>query len=242
NGLPLMDNSSNSNPTADEPVDPRLDWTVGRDDVPYLNWGNHAASWIRDRGYSSEYSPKKLAEADGESSNVGWVANQLSPINVPLIRYADVVLMLAEIDVENGNLEAARAKVNRIRTRAGNCAQGADNIPVPIDDPSTAHATYSVGTYDAAWTDQGAAREAVRLERRLELAMEGHRFFDLKRYGEAYMISTMNAYFDVEETRRPFLTAHETIGSKHMLFPIPTAAVQLSAVEGNPTLRQNPGF
>jgi hypothetical protein len=241
-GLPLLDNSSNSNPTADEPVDPRLDWTTGRDGVPYLNWGTHAASWIRDRGYSSEYSPKKLAEAQGESSNVGWVANQLSPINVPLIRYADVILMLAEIDVENNMLEAARTKVNRVRTRAGNCAQGADNIPVPLDDPTTSHATYAVGTYDDAWTDQGAAREAVRLERRLELAMEGHRFFDLVRYGESYMISTMNAYMAVEETRRPFLQGRDPIGSKHTLFPIPTQAIQLSNVDGNPTMRQNPGY
>ncbi len=241
-GLPLLDNSSDNNPTADEPIDPRLDWIAGRDGVPYLNWGTHAPSWIRDRGYSSEYSPKKFIQAVEESSNVGWVGNQLSPINVPLIRYADVILMLAEIDVENGDLEAARAKVNRIRARAGNCAQGADEVPVPLDDPSTSHANYVVGTYDDAWTDQDAAREAVRLERRLELAMEGHRFFDLKRYGESYMINTMTAYFNSEQNRRVFLAQAETPASRHMLFPIPTAAIQQSLVDGNPTLRQNPGW
>jgi hypothetical protein len=241
NGLPMMDNSSNSNPTSAELVDPRLDWVAGRDGIPYLDWGTHAPSWIRDRGYSSEYSPKKFIQAVDESSNVGWVANQLSPINVPLIRYADVILMLAEIDVENGNLDDARDKVNLIRDRAGNCAQGADQFPVAIDDASTSQA-YAVGTYDASWSDQNAAREAVRLERRLEFAMEGHRFFDLRRYGADYMVSTMNAYFEVEKTRRPFMVSAQTVQARHVVYPIPTAAIQLSLIDGNPTLRQNDGF
>ena len=243
-GLPLMSNASNENPLPTEPVDPRLDWIAGRDGVPYLDWGIHEPSWVRDRGYSSQYNPKKFAQRPDESSNVGWVNTQLSPINVPIIRYADVILMLAEIDVENNNLEDAREKVNMIRERAGNCAQGPapEGLPVAIDDPAINYATYAVGTYDDAWTDQGAAREAVRLERRLELAMEGHRFFDLRRYGEDYMINTMKAYFDVEETRRQFLQSHSEPASRHMLFPIPTGAIQLSTVNGQPTLRQNPGF
>ncbi|OAV45321.1 RagB/SusD family nutrient uptake outer membrane protein [Lewinella sp. 4G2] len=240
-GLPLRDNSFDTNPTPDELVDPRLDWIAGRDGIPFLNWGTHAPGWVRDRGYSSEYNTKKFNQADGFSSNVGWVANQLSPINVPIIRYADVILMLAEIDVENGDLEAARAKVNQIRERAGNCAQGADEVPVPIDDPSTVQ-SYAVGTYDDAWTDQDDAREAVRLERRLELAFEGHRLFDLRRYGQDYFINTMEDYFDVEEDRRPFLQARNEVQARHMLFPIPTQAIQLSLVDGEPTLRQNPGY
>ena len=240
-GLPALDNSSSANPTPDEAVDPRLDWVAGRDGIPFLNWGTHDPSWVRDRGYSSEYNVKKFAQTEEESSNVGWVQNQLSPINVPLIRYADVILMLAEIDVENGNLEAAREKVNRIRERAGNCAQGADAVPVPIDDETTSQ-TYAVGTYEDSWTDQGDAREAVRLERRLELAMEGHRFFDLRRYGTDYMINTMETYFDIEEERRPFLQAHAPVQPRHVRFPLPTTAIQLSLVDGQPTLRQNDGY
>ena len=243
-GLPLMDNSFDTNPTASEPVDPRLDWVAGRDGVPYLNWGIHAPEWIRSRGYSSEYSPKKFVQNPNESSTVGWVQNQLSPINVPIIRYADVLLMMAEIDVENNRLEDAREKVNMIRERAGNCAQGPldPGDAVAIDDPGITWATYSVGTYDDAWTDQAAAREAVRLERRLELALEGHRWFDLRRYGQDYMINTMKAYFDVEEERRVFLTARNEPAPRHMLFPLPTGAIQLSLVNGQPTLRQNDGY
>ena len=241
-GLPLNENTSTSNPTADDPIDPRLDWIAGRDGVPYLDWGTHEASWIRDRGYSSEYSPKKFIQAVNESSNVGWVNTQLSPINVPIIRYSDVVLMLAEIDVENNNLDDARAKVNMIRERAGNCAQGADQFGVPLDDASTGHANYVVSTYDDSWSDQEDAREAVRLERRLELAMEGHRFFDLKRYGQDYMITTMTRHFNVEKDRRPFIQAFEAPAPYHMNYPIPTSAIQLSLVDGTPTLRQNTGY
>jgi hypothetical protein len=41
------------------PVDPRLDWTVGRDNVPYKDWGLHNRSWIRDASYSGPYKPEE---------------------------------------------------------------------------------------------------------------------------------------------------------------------------------------
>lgn len=241
-GLPDMSNASDDNPSAEDPVDPRLDWVVGRDGIPYLNWGNHDPSWIRSRSWAGQYSPKKYAHLPSEASNVGWNNNQLTPVNVPIIRYSDVILMLAEIDVENNRLEDARAKVNMIRERAGNCAQGAGADPVPIDDPSTGHANYVISTYDDTWTDQGVAREAVRLERRLELALEGHRWFDLRRYGQDYAINTINTYLAREAQRRPLLEAANTVAPRHMLYPIPTSAILQSQVDGTPTLRQNAGY
>ncbi|MEL6274906.1 MAG: RagB/SusD family nutrient uptake outer membrane protein [Bacteroidota bacterium] len=244
-GLPLNDNSSDDNPTASESVDPRLDWTVGRDGVPYLDWGVHDASWIRSRSWAGQYSPRKFAHLSSEASNVGWNSNHLSPVNVPIIRYADVLLMLAEIDVDNGRLDAAQDKVNMIRMRAANCAQGDGATPVPLDDPSTAHATYSVSPYPAgAFASMGAAdaMEAVRLERRLELALEGHRWFDLRRYGTDYAINTMTTYFEREDPRRPFISQREPVEAKHMVYPIPTAAILQSTVDGAATLRQNPGY
>ena len=240
-GLPALDNSSDSNPGADDPIDPRIDFTIGRDGIDYLGHGDHAPSWIRDRGWSSEYSPKKFVYAPGEGNTISWNPGHLNPINVPIIRYADVILMQAEIDVENGNLEAARAKVNQIRDRAGNCAQGVGPNPVSLTDPST-RANYVVSTYDDAWTDANDAREAVRLERRLELALEGHRWFDLRRYGTDYAISTMNAYLDSEQQRRIYMQDHVNVEAKHMVYPLPTSAILLSQVDGNPTLQQNPGF
>jgi hypothetical protein len=150
-------------------------------------------------------------------------------------------MMQAELDVENGDLEAARAKVNQIRERASNCAQGVGSTPVPLDDEST-NANYVVSTYDTPWTDANAAREAVRLERRLELALEGHRWFDLVRYGTDYYKSTMNTYLDREQQRRPYMEAHNSVEDKNTRYPLPTQAILLSQIDGVPTLRQNPGY
>ena len=60
------------------PVDPRLDYTVGRDGVPYKDWGPHAADWIRDPAYGGPYSPKKNVheKASGAESAVGWVSRR----------------------------------------------------------------------------------------------------------------------------------------------------------------------
>jgi len=240
-GLPALDNSSDSNPDADDALDPRIDWTIGRDGIDYLGHGDHAPSWIRDRGWSSEYSPKKFVYAPGEGNTVSWNPAHLNPVNVPIIRYADVLLMQAEIDVENGDLEDARDKVNQIRSRAGDCAQGVGSTPVDLDDAST-RANYVVSTYDDTWTDQNAAREAVRLERRLELALEGHRWFDLVRYGSGYYKSTMNDFLDREQDRRPYMRDHNTVEDKHTMYPIPTNVILLSQIDGNPTLQQNNGF
>ena len=246
-GLPLMQNTLNDNPSADMPVDPRLDWTVGRHGVPYLNQGIHEPDWIRLEALGGQYSPKKFQYADGEASQVGWSPN-LSAVNVPIIRYADVLLYQAEIDVNAGRLEDAREKVNMIRERAGNCAQGPvdGDIAVPIDSDQITWATYRVSTYDDPWTDADAALEAVRLERRLELAMEGRRLFDLQRYsridGDDYFVRTLTQYLNVEKTRRPHLQTANNPTMTNMLFPLPSTAILRSRVDGQPTLRQNEGY
>ncbi|PPK85232.1 putative outer membrane starch-binding protein [Neolewinella xylanilytica] len=245
NGLPLRENTLNSNPTPDMPVDPRLDWTVGRDGVPYLNQGNHESDWIRDPLLGGPYSPKKFSFAEGEASNVGWSPN-LSGVNIPIIRYADVLLYQAEIDVNAGRLEDARAKVNMIRERAGNCAQGAEEIAVPIDSDQITWADYRVSPYPGPWTDAVAAREAVRLERRLEFALEGRRLFDLQRYGlidnSDYFIQTMTNYLQVERTRRPHLETANLPTATNLRFPLPSTAILRSRIDGVPTLQQNPGY
>lgn len=244
-GLPFLDGSfNNSEVTSADPVDPRLDWNVGRDDVPFLDWGLHTPNWIRDRAWAGPFSPKKhiYEKGSGAGSNVGWNNAHLSSQNMHILRYADVLLFLAEAEVELGNLERAREIVNQIRTRAANCAQGPDGvaIEVPINDPGITWATYSVGTYDDPWTDQAVAREAVRMERRLELAMEGHRFFDLRRWGVAKEV--LNSYIAVEKNRRNYLTGASTYEDRHNLYPLPTVQIELSTVEGEQRLVQNPGW
>ena len=233
-------------------VDPRLDWTVGRDDVPYYDYGLHNPTWIRDRSFAGVYSTKKAqyqaAQTEFNSANSpGAWGPQVSAINYNIIRYADVLLMLAEAEVELGNLEAARALVNQVRSRAGGCVQGASSITTSIDDPEITWATYSVGTYDDAWTNAGAAREAVRLERRLELAMEGHRMYDLRRYGT--LQSTMNDYFarnnaraDGDPLKRNYLSDAQNVDGRYMAYPKPSQQILLSSIEGTPMLQQNEGF
>lgn len=238
------------------PVDPRLDWTVGRDGVPYKDMlaafpdnGVHVPAWIRDRAYGGPYSPKKNVHewTSGAASTVGWNPDHLNSMNSHLYRYADLLLLLAEAEVEVGSLENARQIVNEIRSRAGVLAQGrgteggpSGNIAVPIDDPSIDWADYRIGLYTTPWTSQEFARAVVRAERRLELAMEGHRFFDLRRWGIAAEV--LNEYIATERTRRPYLEGAANFGDRHSLFPIPFVQIELSQVEGEDRLQQNPGW
>ena len=86
--------------------------------------------------------------------------------------------------------------MNQIRTRAMNM------ITVKAADGSDA-ANYDMSTYDSPWADQDTARKAVRFERRLELAMEGHRTFDLRRWGVVETV--INRYIPKEaEVITPF--------------------------------------
>jgi hypothetical protein len=238
------------------PVDPRIDWTVGRDGVPYKDRGPHAPSWVRAAGYGGPYNAKKNAheETSGSESAVGWVPTQLNGVNIHIFRYADMLLLLAEAHVEQNNLEAARTIVNEIRTRAGARAQGPGRvagaanraaIAVPIDDASITWADYQIGLYTTPFASQDAARTAVRYERRLELAMEGQRFFDLRRWGIADQ--TINAYLTgvaggAENARRIQLDNAEAFTARHRWYPIPSIQVELSRVDGTPRLTQNTGW
>ncbi|CAN5334610.1 RagB/SusD family nutrient uptake outer membrane protein [soil metagenome] len=255
NGLPLalnnedwnsIDNNLSASAADDMPLDPRIDWTIGRDGVPYKDWDEHASGWIRDPNFGGPYSPKKNVHesASGAESAVGWVPIQLNSVNLHLYRYADMLLLLAEAEVEAGSLENAREIVNEIRTRAGVEAQGpgddVSTIAVPINDPSITWANYQVGLYEQPWANQQTAREAVRLERRVELAMEGHRFFDLRRWGIA--ADVLNAYTQVERNRLSKLINAASVEDRHQWFPIPSQQIQLSRVSGEDRLVQNPGW
>lgn len=237
--------SANFTAAATTPVDPRLDFTVGRDGVPYKDWGPHTADWIRSPSYGGTYSNKKNVheKASGAVSLVGWNNTQLNSVNIHIFRYADLLLLLAEAEVEVGTLENARAIVNEIRTRAGARVQGpgtdASTIAVPITDPRITYANYKIGLYNTPWASQTTARNAVRDERRLEMAMEGVRFFDLRRWGIAETV--LNAYIAVEKTRRLQLGQAATYAARNQLFPIPNIQIQLSKGKGG-GLTQNTGW
>jgi len=80
----------------------------------------------------------------------------------------------------------------------------------------------------------------VRAERHLELAMEGQRFFDLRRWGIADQ--TLNDYIAVEKTRRAQLAGADVFSAKHKYYPIPAIQIELSKANGANTLVQNPGW
>ncbi len=109
------------------------------------------------------------------------------------MRFADVLLMAAEAEIEVGSLEKAREYINRVRTRAA---------ASPVLNGGAPAANYSVQTYKTAFPSKEKAREIVRFERKLELGMEGHRFFDLVRWGIAAEYLN-NEYFSKEAVRRP---------------------------------------
>ena len=263
-------------------VDPRLDWTVGRDSVPYRDWGffSIANGWVRDVANGGPYSPKKNVQekaSNSESTSAGWEPPQENSVHIHLFRYADMLLMLAEAYVEQNRGADALAIVNQIRDRAAVKVQGCGDASVvafyalpaspqscgaaaaslTVSMPAMAAgkttlqmpwALYEVGEYPAgAFANQAYAREAVRTERRLELAMEGQRMFDLRRWGLAYASARINGFVNgegggAEKTRRLFLAAAEPFAQKHMLYPIPTAQIDLSKVGGTPRLTQNSGW
>ncbi len=235
--MPLPDTYNASNVTSDEAVlssqaftpyagnlDPRLDWTVGRRGVPYHDWGTHPGrDWIRDVTYGGPYSPKKntyfKADEGSTAGKVGWGFSS-NALNYTVMRFADVLLMAAEAEIEAGSLTTARDYVNLVRARA---AAFAPSNTGTFAEPAAAatYATYNVGQY-TAFADQAAARKAVRFERKLELGMEGHRFFDLVRWGIA--AADLNAYLSVEGTRRATTLAGTAFtAGKHEYYPIPIA-------------------
>jgi len=178
-------------------------------------------------------------------------------VHIHIYRYAALLLLLAEADVETNNLAAAQTIVNQIRTRAAVTAQGCgtssdtiltkkyvgcktdSRLAVPINDPIIKWATYKVGLYPP-FPDQATARNAVRIERKIELAMEGQRFFDLRRWGIAD--TTITSFLAKESTRRSFLTAATPFAARYRLYPIPSLQIELSKVGGTSTLQQNPGW
>jgi starch-binding outer membrane protein, SusD/RagB family len=252
NGLPLFTTFNNT--LADFTIDnfdPRLDWTVGRTGEPYMDWGPHQNNWIRDGGYCGFFAPKKnvfhKAQKGTLSTASGW-STAPNAIDIPFIRYSDVLLMAAECEIETagGNLILAKDYINQVRERAGKFVQGSGTSEATISEALTAGAgtvngtAYKIGQY-TAFANQADARQAVRWERRLELAMEGYRFFDLRRWND---LQTLVDYLSVEKVRRYQLYAgtQQPTATKIKYYPIPSVEIDLSKINGVPQLTQNTGY
>jgi starch-binding outer membrane protein, SusD/RagB family len=248
NGLPLLDTYNNSDVTWQTtytgPLDPRIDHSLGRPGILFKDFKIHQTDFIRDVSYAGPYSSMKHVSEKAAFGVGGW--GNLTANNYRIMRYDMVLLWLAECEVEVGSLERARALVNQIRTRAANTAswvpkaiQGATRNDFTIV-PGEYAANYKISNYTSPWTDKEVARKAVRFETRLEFAMEGHRFFDLQRWGIA--ASTLNAFLNVERTKRVYLAGKSFTANKNEFYPIPLEALDRSLKGGVPTLKQDPAY
>lgn len=255
-GLPLLDTFNDTDLANDQGIatadaftpptdnlDPRLDWTVARRGIPYKDYtigllpagpGDDlrlfpGADYVVDQTTYGPYRTKKLlpsqAEKDGTSG--GFLGTSLS--NWSIHRYADILLLRAECAVEANDLGTALMYVNMVRNRAktGEVVTFTDGSPA---------ANYVIEPYPS-FANQEFARKAVRHELRLELAMEGKRWYDLVRWNVAEQV--INEYYATED--RPRLDAFG--GYKSDFLPIPGGQIDTSRDdEGNPTLTQNPDY
>ncbi|HEX3768145.1 MAG TPA: RagB/SusD family nutrient uptake outer membrane protein, partial [Puia sp.] len=209
--------------------------TVGRRGIPYQDWGiNPGFVWVRNQASAGPYLPIKNVPYKSQigvyTDKSSWTPGYTA-ININLIRFADVLLWAAEAEVEVGSLANALADVNLVRARAANAA---DFVPGSV-------ANYKVSPYPTGFfTDQATARKYVQFERRIELGMEGQRFFDLVRWGTA--ASELNAYVAHEVSSGYTLIQGATFKPTSVYFAIPQQEIDASTIAGKPTLIQNPGY
>jgi hypothetical protein len=158
--------------------------------------------------------------------------------------------------VEANDLDGAQTDVNMVRNRMAAHPEYwvhkylVDTLPSKGFDTVLA-ANYKIGLYGVgaapsfASMGQSLARQAVYMERQLELAMEGHRFFDLQRwdglYGgpmpKGYMAGVLNAYIKADtRISNPILNGHTFTAGKNELYPIPQKQIDIE----NGKLKQNP--
>ncbi len=258
-GLPLLDTwfatpwvSDQDAPAYAGTLDPRIDWTIGRKGIPYLDWGLHPGdAWIRDPINDGHFSPLKDVYANsqkGAYTDVGsayWGPTELTANNVNIIRLSDVLLWAAECAADANDLPAAMGYVNMVRARASDKTTWVYKGS-PYDAPTATFTTqttpadnYLIGLY-ASFPDQAYAVKAIQFERRLELAMEGHRFFDLVRWGTAGAI--LNAFMTREQSFRPLKKNGLWVAGKNEIFPIPQSEIDNMNSDGKKRLTQNPGY
>jgi starch-binding outer membrane protein, SusD/RagB family len=269
-GLPLLDGTYNKSPLISDPantpwagtIDPRLDWVAGRPGEPYFDWGTIDSTWVRDLEDDGPFVPKKNGYAKSQQGSLSstetvfWGAAEVDANNVNLCRLADVILWAAECEAQAGNLDQAETYVNMIRQRAANpngwvYLNATYNANTGTYSPQTTPGgNYNIQPYaSGAFSGQGQAYAlgAIQMERRLELAMEGQRFFDLARWdnGTGSMAATLNAYVGVEKNRTGFYRVNNgaffTKGVNEN-FAIPLNEIQAENATGTVYLKQNPGY
>ncbi len=247
NGLPLLDTFNDADifatvdangitpPDPGLTLDPRIDHTIGIPGRPFkyrttVNTEGdmiYNFSWARDPGVYGYFGNMKEQQAPDCSCYRKEGPFTGTSKNVDFIRYAEVLLWKAEALIQLDRFTEALPIINQIRARAAASTQR------PLE--AGAEDIYSIGEYES-FPDKDFAWNALKFERRLEFAMEGHRWFDLVRWGEA--AETLNAYLAEESTKRDFLINAQFTAGRDEYYPIPQREIDFTGG----VYTQNPGY
>lgn len=271
-GLPLFDTFNNTDLKNDAGIassaefipatdllDPRIDFTMGRRGLPYMDWGiMRGADWIRDQAWGGPYVTVEKtffykSERGSLSTTTGWQTG-INANNFRYLRLGHILLWRAEVAASEGDLATALKYVNMIRTRAdkekvmgkvslyklGDAAINTGDAWKQYVDFTVPAANYKIGTY-TAFANKDEAMRAVQWEQRLEFATEGMRFFDLRRWDKAKpgsMKATLEAFAAADQRVRPLVMKGAIFDEKDKYMPVPQ--VQLDLQPG--VLKQNTGY
>jgi hypothetical protein len=263
NGLPLFDSFNDHDLKNDvgirsedefipsnEWLDPRIDWTMGRRGIPYLDWGiMRGRDWIRKQEDGGPYLPAMKpffykSQRYIYSTKTGWMTG-VNANNYRYIRFSHVLLWRAEVAAFEGDLSKTRDLVNLVRQRAGKeVVMGKVKVyqlpksvypwggesDVDFTQPA---ANYKIGAY-TAFANKDEAMKAVQWEQRLEFATEGMRFFDLRRWdklpgktGGKSMADILNGFAAADLRVRAAFMVGANFSERDKYQPIPQSQLDL---------------
>ncbi len=234
NGLPMASSATTDDYKvgSNQTVDPRLFVTVGVPGTPYMYNTNFMMSesnaWSRSGGTFGYFVSLKQNVDPALTDIYLYLCDSqwASSMNRIVFRYADVLLMRAEALAQLGQTAEAITLVNQVRKRAADMA----NASVVSNYPNKYGVHYAVGMYNGSYSKE-EAMEIVKTERRLELAMESERFFDLVRWGDAATV--LNRYYSEESQKMIFLAGSQFTANKNEYLPVPWE--QMAASNGHYT-------
>ena len=233
-GLPMLDTFADEEYTVGsaQTVDPRLFVTVGVPGTPYMFNPSfmiaESNAWSRSGGTFGYFVSLKQNVDPALTDSYLYLCDSqwASSMNRIVLRYADVLLMRAEAQAQLGQTSEAITLVNQVRERA---AQMATNSVVSnYSNKYGVH--YAVGKYSGSYS-KDEAMKIIKMERRLELAMESERFFDLVRWGDAATV--LNKYYSTESEKMNFLSGSQFTANKNEYLPVPFE--QMAASNGHYT-------
>ena len=233
-GLPILDNFADVDYTvgSNQTVDPRLFVTVGVPGTPYMfNTSfmiSESNAWSRSGGTFGYFVSLKQNVDPALTDSYLYLCDSqwASSMNRIVFRYADVLLMRAEALAQLGQTSEAISLVNQVRDRAAGMATNS----IVSNYPNKYGVHYAVGKYNGSYS-KDEAMKIIKMERRLELAMESERFFDLVRWGDAAIV--LNKYYTSESEKMNFLSGSQFTANKNEYLPVPWE--QMAASNGHYT-------